>query len=121
MLRATLAAVLLACAVFAGCVLFTGGTNGYTAPEGGSSTGCTTSKQCGDAQSCCYVLDGATPSTACQASCDKSYEKACTVGSDCGDGGSCLSQSCTLEAGPEIPISVTVTVTTCGPIPVCSQ
>jgi hypothetical protein len=107
----------VAVAVIGGCVLVTGGTNGYTAPDGGASSsggGCSTSKDC-NAQACCYAVDDAgVPSAAtCQASCP-AWQQSCGVGEDCGDGGECLAQSCTFDG-------VTVQVTTCGAISFCTQ
>jgi hypothetical protein len=98
----------------AGCVLITGGTDGYSAAEGGvSGVGCQTPADC-HGQVCCFVLgDGGVPSTACQATCP-AWEQSCAVGSDCGEGGACLAQSCTVEG-------TTVQVTTCGAISFCTQ
>jgi hypothetical protein len=108
-------AVAVVVGALGGCVLVTGGTNGYTSPEGGTLTGqgCQTPKDCSGTP-CCFVLDDAgVPSTTCQASCP-AWEQSCGVGSDCGDGGSCLAQSCTVEG-------TTVQVTTCGAISFCTQ
>lgn len=114
-MRAAMALAGLAfAAVAAGCVLVTGGTNGYSASEAGlTGQACHTPKDCAG-QACCFIVDDAgVPSTACQATCP-AWEQACAVGSDCGDGGSCLAQSCTVEG-------TTVQVTTCGPISFCTQ
>ena len=101
-------------AVFAGCVLITGGTNGYSVSEGGlAGQGCHAPKDC-NGQACCFVVDDAgVPSTTCQASCP-AWQQSCAIGSDCGDGGECLAQSCTVEG-------TTVQVTTCGAISFCTQ
>jgi hypothetical protein len=119
MLRLTLAAVIVLSGIVAGCVIFTGGTDGFTVSEAGpanSGGSCTTSANCNGGQMCCWVLDGALPTTSCLPSCTPSFE-ACGVASDCGDGGVCCSQSCTLDAG----VITSATVTTCGAIPFCTQ
>jgi hypothetical protein len=118
MVRASIAVVLVATAAFAGCVIFTGGTNGYGSPDAGTSTGsCSSTKECASGLTCCYEIDGGLPSISCQPTCAK-WQEACGKASDCGDAGECLSQSCMIEAGP---IVAPVTVTTCGVIPFCSQ
>ena len=97
-------------AVAAGCILVTGGTDGYSAA---GAQGCRTAQDCGG-QVCCFTLgDGGVPSTACQSSCP-SWQQSCAVASDCGDGGACLTQSCTVQGA-------TVQVTTCGAISFCTQ
>lgn len=98
----------------AGCVLVTGGSDGYSASEGGlSGLACHSPKDC-NGQACCFELDDAgVPSTTCQATCP-AWQQSCGVGSDCGDGGECLAQSCTVEG-------TTAQVTTCGAIPFCTQ
>jgi hypothetical protein len=98
-----------------GCILLTGGTEGYSLPEGGVvGLACMGSAEC-DAGVCCYSLMGTTPSSQCQASCTRPFEQACSIAEDCGDGGICIAQSCPLPSGVSVP------VTTCGPIPVCAQ
>lgn len=119
MLRTVLAAAVAVSGVVAGCVIFTGGTDGFTISEAGPANaggGCKTSADCNGGQMCCWGLDGAVPSTSCQPSCTPSFE-ACGVASDCGDGGVCFSQSCMLDAG----VITNATVTTCGPISFCTQ
>jgi hypothetical protein len=106
---------LLAVVTVGGCILVTGGTNGYTSAEGGSLSGqsCQSPKDCNGGP-CCFVLsDAGLPSTTCQASCP-AWEQSCTDALDCGDGGSCLTQTCTVEG-------MSGQVATCGPIPVCTQ
>jgi hypothetical protein len=99
-----------------GCVLVTGSTDGYTAPDGAAATAltCSSPSEC-DGGVCCFSLVGQTPASQCQASCDRAFEQACTTAQDCGDGGSCFAQTCPLPSGPSIPVS------TCGPVPICTQ
>jgi hypothetical protein len=108
----------VAVGIMGGCVLVTGGANGYTAADGGSSSSgggsaCSTPKDC-NGQACCYPEDaGFPPAPTCQASCPAS-QQSCGVGGDCGEGGACLAQSCTIDG-------ITVQVTTCGAISFCTQ
>jgi hypothetical protein len=107
--------VLATAGAVAGCVLFTGGTDGYTVAEGGTTNpgACLSPKDC-NGQPCCIALgDSGLPVLSCQTTCP-AWEQSCAVASDCGDAGACLSQSCTVEGA-------TVQVTTCGPIPICTQ
>jgi hypothetical protein len=99
-----------------GCILVTGGTEGYSAPDGAVavSLACTGSTDC-EGGVCCYSLAGQIPTSQCQAACDRAFEQACGTAQDCGDGGACFMQTCALAGGP------TVSVTTCGPIPLCTQ
>jgi hypothetical protein len=100
-------------AALSGCVIFTGSTDGYSATEAGVSASCHSPKDC-NGQACCFELgDGGVPSAVCQATCTP-YLQSCALASDCGDGGVCWAQSCTYEG-------ITVQVTTCGPIPICTQ
>jgi hypothetical protein len=104
---------LVAAAILAGCVLITGGTNGYSEAEGGlSSQGCHSPKDCNGGVCCFEVPDSGLPSATCQASCP-AWQQSCAIGMDC-DGGECLAQSCTVEG-------TTVQVTTCGAISFCTQ
>jgi hypothetical protein len=99
----------------AGCLLVTGGSNGYSTADASALTGgaCEKPSDC-NGGACCIVLDAAVPTTSCQASCP-AWQQLCAVGMDCGDAGqSCLAQSCTIEG-------TTVQVTTCGAISVCTQ
>jgi hypothetical protein len=106
----SVAAGLVAVVAVGGCILVTGGTDGYTSAEGGS---CQSPKDCNGGPCCFVVSDAGQSSTTCQASCP-AWAQACAEGLDCGDGGSCLVQSCTVE-------EATVQVATCGPIPLCLQ
>jgi hypothetical protein len=103
----------VALAAVAGCILVTGGTNGYTSSEGGlSGQGCHSPKDC-NGQTCCIELDAGVASITCQSSCP-APQQSCVMASDCGDGGECLAQTCTVEG-------TTVQVTTCGAISSCTQ
>jgi hypothetical protein len=110
--------------VVVGCILVTGGTNGYAGPDTGASEpfvlNCQASSDCpgggGDAapQSCCVSLSPA--GTQCQSSCAEPWQKLCKVASDCGDAASaeCLTNTCTFDdASAQVP--------SCGPIPICAQ
>jgi hypothetical protein len=109
-----LVAVLALAGAVAGCVLVTGGSDGYSASQANlPGLSCHTPADC-NGQLCCFELDDAgTPSAACQASCP-AWEQSCAVASDCGDAGACLAQSCSVEG-------ITATVTTCGAISFCTQ
>jgi hypothetical protein len=111
--------------VVVGCILVTGGTNGYAGPDTGVGGGpfvlnCMAPSDCqgggADAapQSCCVSLT--LPGTQCQSSCAEPWQKLCTVASDCGDAATaeCLTNNCTFdEASAPVP--------SCGPIPICAQ
>jgi hypothetical protein len=119
MARALAVVVLIVGAVLGGCILVTGGTDGYTAPDAGSRVTCTSPNDCEAGLACCYGYDDAGVSTTCQASCPFVAQTACSVASDCGDGGVCLQQTCPIDAGSAG--TFTLTVKTCGTIPMCSQ
>jgi hypothetical protein len=103
--------------VMAGCIVVTGTSNGYSGSDASTpGQSCTSSAECAG-QMCCYELAGSSLTAACAASCTPSFES-CTQASDCGDGGSCIVQSCHVEAGG---FPVTVSVTTCGVVSVCTQ
>jgi hypothetical protein len=114
MRAATVVAAMALVGAAAGCILVTGGSDGYSPAEGGlTGQGCHTPADC-NGQVCCFVLgEAGVPSTSCQASCP-AWEQSCAVASDCGDAGQCLAQSCTVE-------ETTVQVTTCGAISFCTQ
>jgi hypothetical protein len=97
--------------VVAGCILVTGGTDGYSGSE--AVGGCQAAKDCPGA-ACCYTIDGGLPGTSCQATCEPAATL-CSVGSDCGEGGVCVPQVCTYQG-------LAFEVLTCGAIPVfCTQ
>ena len=117
-MRAVLAAAgVVLVGALAGCILFTGGTNGYTATEAGAPSGatCESPSDCSGGQFCCAVLaDGGLPGSACLSSCPRPYEQVCAHASDCGEAGACLTQMCTFEG-------TSYQVNTCGAIPMCTQ
>jgi hypothetical protein len=101
----------------AGCVVFTGSSDGYSASEASTpGQSCGSSAEC-EGQMCCYDLSAASTVAACAASCAPSFES-CTQASDCGDGGTCLVQVCHVDAGG-FPVSLSVT--TCGALSICTQ
>jgi hypothetical protein len=101
----------------AGCIVLTGSSNGYSAPEGGTpGQSCSSSADCAG-QMCCYELSTGSATAACAARCAPSLES-CTRAADCGDGGSCIVQLCQVDAGG-LPVSVSVT--TCGAVSICTQ
>jgi hypothetical protein len=116
--RPLLASLVLAVAgLSVSCILFTGGSNGYSAAEGGApSQSCSSSSDCAGLV-CCYEVDGGALQAVCAASCPASYES-CTQAADCGDGGSCLAQSCSATVDG---FKVSFSVTTCGVVPICVQ
>jgi hypothetical protein len=100
-------------ALLAGCLLFTGSTDGYTTS---TPFACRLPTDCPQGQVCCYGLVDQMPGSQCQASCSQPYEQACASAQDCGDGGVCLIQSCSIDGG------LTTQVATCGAIPqICAQ
>jgi len=98
-------------AAVAGCILFTGGTDGY-APAAGGGSGCLKPSDC-PGQVCCIGLDAGAPVSACQTSCSISWEQACDKASECGDA-ACFAQTCVID-------EASVSVATCGAIPICVQ
>jgi hypothetical protein len=114
MRAASVVVVMALVGAVAGCLLVTGGSDGYSTADGGTVTGegCQKPADCSGG-ACCFVPDAAVPTTVCQKSCP-AWQQLCGVGSDCGDGGECLAQSCTVEG-------TTVQVTTCGAISFCTQ
>jgi hypothetical protein len=101
----------------AGCIVFTGNSNGYSASEAGTpGQGCSSSADCAG-QMCCYQLSTGSATAACAASCAPSFES-CTRASDCGDAGTCIVQLCQVDAGG-FPVSLSVT--TCGAVSICTQ
>jgi hypothetical protein len=108
----------------AGCMLFTGGTDGYSAAGGGSAgQSCTSAADCGDAGSvCCLVVSASTPSTngTCAPTCNipSSYPQLCATNAECGDAGPCTMQSCTVSvSGTSVPVPLQA----CGTVPGCKS
>lgn len=119
MIRRLLAATLLAGVSLAGCFLVTGSTDGYVASEAGGSPSCMSASSCADGSVCCLVLTSSSTSLAgtCQATCaNAAYPQLCTTNAECGDAGACTKQSCTVDAGG----GVTVSVQACGTLPGCA-
>jgi hypothetical protein len=120
----------LASPVMAGCILVTGGTAGYTAPDAGFDAGaeagfgdgssgsltCLSAGDCAEAGVvCCVDLSASAPVMRCQAPpCGGAYPiQLCTSSTECGDAGACTSQSCMLGAA-------VVSQRICGETPSCS-
>jgi hypothetical protein len=107
------------CAVCTGCILVTGGTDGYSqapVPTGGT---CTSAAECGDGgMVCCLVVTASTTSTngTCESTCSTSYPQLCATTAECGDAGACLKQQCTVDAGGT---GIPVPLQACGTIPSC--
>ena len=101
----------------AGCIVVTGGSNGYSASEASTpGQGCASSADCAG-EMCCYDLASGSPTATCTASCAPAFQS-CAQASDCGDGGSCLVQSCHVDAGG---FAVSLSVSTCGAVSICTQ
>jgi hypothetical protein len=110
----------------AGCILITGGTDGYTQAGGAAAAGasCMSAANCGDGGNvCCLVVTAQTMSTAgtCASTCAISYPQAypqlCMTSAECGDAGPCNMLSCTVDAGgTDIPF----TLQACGTVPGCT-
>jgi len=121
-MRAALHALLAlgAGAAAVGCILVTGGTSGYTAPDsGGTTQGGLIGEACNciSGQVCCLPsLDAGLSLPTCQASCSEPWQRLCARATDCGDAASaaCVAQACTLD-------DASVQVLSCGPIPICAQ
>ena len=100
----------------AGCMLVTGGTDGYSAPKASAGT-CSSAADCGDAGSvCCLSLSNSTTSVvgSCQSSCTLSLPQLCKTSAECGDAGPCSMLSCTVDGSP-----VTVPLQACGSVQGC--
>jgi hypothetical protein len=104
-----------------GCILFTGGTDGYSSVDSGSTgTACTSAASCGDAgHVCCLVVNASTTSTngTCEPTCSipSSYPQLCATNAECGDAGPCTMQSCTIDGGG----GISFTLQACGTVPGC--
>lgn len=120
-------ATVAVCAAIAGCILFTGGTDGYTTPVPTTGAGCSIPKDCADAGLFCCIsgLDAEVPTTSCQTSCGAPSLVICSIASDCekvvpsADGSTsvlapCYAQTCYFDDA-SIPVS------TCGVLPICVQ
>ena len=116
MRRAALGLVVGLVALLCSCVLVTGGTDGYSAVDASGGGACQRSSDCSGGQICCYELTSTLPVTSCQSSCTP-WQEACGIASDCAEAGACMAQSCVIDGG----LVGTVTVTTCGVIPFCTQ
>lgn len=102
----------------AGCVLFTGSTEGYSLIDAGASS-CTAAAQCDAGSVCCLVISASTTTSTsgtCQASCRLTYPQLCTTNAECGDAGPCSRQSCSVEAGG----GLSVPLQACGVFPECT-
>jgi hypothetical protein len=126
-LAAVIAAVMVAVAVVgAGCVIITGSTDGYHAPDAGGdgagdgpgvSLACVSAADCGDGGNvCCVVVNSSLTSanTACQAAPCTGILPAqlCKTSAECGKTGLCTTQSCNLR-------SASVTIQACGTVALC--
>jgi hypothetical protein len=110
----------------AGCVLITGGTDGYTQAGGAAAAGasCTSAANCGDGGNvCCLIVTAQTMSTAgtCASTCaitvPTAYPQLCKTSAECGDAGPCNLLTCTVDAGGT---GYPVTLQACGMIPGCT-
>jgi hypothetical protein len=113
--------------VAAGCVIFTGSTDGYRPVDAGGEGGeggpglslaCVSSADCGDGgQVCCVVLSGSltTANTTCQAGPCGGILPAqlCKTSTECGKAGLCTTQSCNFGTG-------SVTIEACGTVNGCT-
>jgi hypothetical protein len=109
----------------AGCILITGGTDGYTqAGAGSAGASCMSAADCGDGGSvCCLIVTAQTTSTAgtCASTCAIAYPTAypqlCKTSAECADAGPCNMLSCTVDAsGTGIPF----TLQACGMVQGCT-
>lgn len=103
----------------AGCMLVTGGTDGYTQAGGSRSAGasCMSAADCGDGGDvCCLIVTAQTMSTAgtCASTCaiPTTYPQLCKMSAECGDAGC---NSCTVDAGG-VPVMLQV----CGTVEGCT-
>jgi hypothetical protein len=101
-------------AALVGCILVTGGTNGYTGPEAGAEVPVGEGCDCGVGMVCCLPsLDAEIPLVTCQASCPEPWKQLCGSASECGDA-ACLTNICLIE-------DASLQLLSCGPIPICAQ
>jgi hypothetical protein len=121
-MRGPIAALVLAAGLTlaGGCIIFTGGTDGYSGVDSGSSAGatCTSAANCGDGgYVCCLIVSASTMSTngTCAQTCSVAYPQLCTTSAECGDAGACTMQSCMIDAGG----GVSFTLQACGTVPGC--
>jgi hypothetical protein len=106
-----------------GCMLFTGGTDGYSGTGSGSAGGasCASAADCGDGgEVCCLIVSASATSTSgtCAPTCSipSSYPQLCATNAECGDAGPCTKQSCTVSvSGTSVPVSLQA----CGTVPGC--
>jgi hypothetical protein len=105
-------ALLFAASIAAGCILVTGGTDGYYARDAGRSSvcsdggeggcpalACVSAVDCGDGGAvCCLVTNTSVGiGTACQESCGGAFPvQLCRTNAECGDAGPCGTQSCSV-------------------------
>lgn len=123
-LAAGIAAAMVAAGA-AGCILFTGSTDGYHPADAGGDGGlgdgagnsfqCASAADCGDGGAvCCVVVSSSsvTANTVCQmAPC--SVAQLCKTTAECGKAGLCTNQSCTFG-------TATVTIGACGVVMNCT-
>jgi hypothetical protein len=107
MARALLGAVLFAGAL-GGCVLVSGGTDGYKPVDAGIP-GCGATSDCDPGQLCCLVLSlsSGSATVACQTPDARSvctggdYQlELCSTDAECPHGGACLEQQCSAGSTP---------------------
>jgi len=117
-MRAATVALLLSTALASGCIVFTGGTDGYTEPDSGTSEKtCTSASACGDAAVCCLVTTSSTASTlgTCMATCAVEFPQLCASSAECREAGACSMHTCMIDAGG----GITFPLQACGEVPDC--
>ena len=100
----------------AGCMLITGGTDGYSAAKTSAAT-CTSAADCGDGGNvCCLSVSSSTTSVvgACQSSCTVALPQLCKTSGECGEAGACSVLSCTVDGSP-----LTIPLQACGAVQGC--
>ena len=121
------AAVVAAGGLVVGCVIFTGGSSGYTQVDGGEDAnlpfGCFSSADCTDAGSdpaCCFGIVGTSLGSTCSASaCTFGEQQLCGTSAECADGVECVEQTC----GGSLPFNacgvISISLPTGGPVTSC--
>ncbi len=113
------AALAASCLIAGGCMIITGGTDGYSAAQTGAPGSCTSASQCDGGSVCCLSVSSSMSSMAvsgtCQSSCTTSLPQLCTTNAECHDAGPCTPLSCAVDGSP-----VAVTLQACGTVQGCT-
>ncbi|HEY8040389.1 MAG TPA: hypothetical protein VIF15_11375 [Polyangiaceae bacterium] len=110
MLRSVLPAALALAVGLVGCILFTGGTDGYSVPP---PVPCQSAADCSSKQVCCAAQSSSSSVTeTCQSACGALAVQICVAADEC-DTGKCVAQSCAVDGGA-------VAFRACTLVPTCT-